>query len=210
MGPNHLTTLKRACGFTAEADKMLPEQPGEGRRTGNRPAFALRAVLEAAIVAAGAVIGPLLADIRLRGYFHAAALADLDLRHVAAWVSGSRPEEPEEILYSTAGAATHLADQLAEMRGEANKPISTVRMTMSRALAFLADPSLSAAVLPDSGQSLDIPEFLRETGTLYLIAETRGEDAPSRLCLPAWRTRSTTWPRCWAASCPPEGWTRRC
>jgi type IV secretory pathway TraG/TraD family ATPase VirD4 len=114
----------------------------------------------------------------LRGYFHAAALAGLDLRHVAAWVSGSRPEEPEEILYSAAGAATHLADQLAEMRGEANKTISTVRMTMSRALAFLADPSLAAAVLPDSGQSLDIPEFLRETGTLYLIAETRGDDAP--------------------------------
>src|SRR5579859_6946756 len=114
----------------------------------------------------------------LRGYFHAAALAGLDLRHVAAWVSGSRPEEPEEILYSTAGAATHLADQLAEMRGEANKTISTVRMTMSRALAFLADPHLAAAVLPQPGQSLDIPEFLRETGTLYLIAETRGDDAP--------------------------------
>ena len=77
----------------------------------------------------------------LRGYFHAAALAGLDLRHVAAWVSGTRPEEPEDILYSTAGAATHLADQLAEMRGEANKTISTVRMTMSRALAFLADPA---------------------------------------------------------------------
>ena len=114
----------------------------------------------------------------LRGYFHAAALAGLDLRHVAAWVSGSRPEEPEEILYSTAGAATHLADQLAEMRGEANKTISTVRMTMSRALAFLADPRLAAAVLPEPGQSLDIPEFLRETGTLYLIAETRGDDSP--------------------------------
>ena len=114
----------------------------------------------------------------LRGYFHAAALAGLDLRHVAAWVSGSRPEEPEEILYSTAGAATHLADQLAEMRGEANKTISTVRMTMSRALAFLADPRLAAAVLPEPGQSLDIPEFLREAGTLYLIAETRGEDSP--------------------------------
>ena len=49
---------------------------------------------------------------------------------------------------------------------------------MSRALAFLADPHLATAVLPEPSQSLDIPEFLRETGTLYLIAETRGEDAP--------------------------------
>ena len=64
------------------------------------------------------------------------------------------------------------------MRGESNKTISTVRMTMSRSLAFLADPALAASVLPEEGESLDIPSFLRETGTLYLIAETRGEDAP--------------------------------
>jgi type IV secretory pathway TraG/TraD family ATPase VirD4 len=64
------------------------------------------------------------------------------------------------------------------MRGEANKTISTVRMTMSRALAFLADPALAAAVLPGPGRGLDIPTFVREAGTLYLIAETRGEDAP--------------------------------
>ena len=49
---------------------------------------------------------------------------------------------------------------------------------MSRSLAFLADPALAGCVLPEEGQSLDIPEFLREAGTLYLIAETRGQDAP--------------------------------
>ena len=114
----------------------------------------------------------------LRAYFHAAALAGLDLRHVARWVSGASDHEAEDILYTTAGAAHHLAAQLAEMRGEANKTISTVRMTMSRALAFLADPQLAAAVLPDPGQSLDLQAFLCEAGTLYLIAESRGEDAP--------------------------------
>jgi len=45
---------------------MHPEQPGEGGRTGNWPALTLRAVLETAIVAAGAVVGPLLACIRTR------------------------------------------------------------------------------------------------------------------------------------------------
>jgi type IV secretion system protein VirD4 len=114
----------------------------------------------------------------LRAYFHAAALAGLDLRHVARWVSGARDDEAEDILATTPGAARHLATQLAEMRGEANKTISTVRMTMSRSLAFLADPALAAAVLPDPGESLDIEGFLRQAGTLYLIAETRGEDAP--------------------------------
>ena len=49
---------------------------------------------------------------------------------------------------------------------------------MSRALAFLADPALAAAVLPDRGRSLNIGQFLHQTGTLYLIAESIGEDAP--------------------------------
>src|SRR6185437_8606575 len=87
-------------------------------------------------------------------------------------------DEPEDILFQAPGAARHLAAQLAELRGEANKTISTVRMTMSRALAFLADPALAECVLPDDGQSLDIPSFLRDVGTLYLIAEAHGENSP--------------------------------
>jgi type IV secretory pathway TraG/TraD family ATPase VirD4 len=49
---------------------------------------------------------------------------------------------------------------------------------MSRALAFLADPALAASVRPVPGCSFDIEEFLQQAGTLYLIAETRGEDSP--------------------------------
>ena len=114
----------------------------------------------------------------LRAYFHAAALAGYDLRHVARWVSGSLEGEAETILSTYPTAASHLADQLAEMRGEANKTISTVRMTMSRAVAFLANPALAASVHPGPGESLDIGAFLRSAGTLYLIAESRGEDSP--------------------------------
>ena len=115
----------------------------------------------------------------LRAYFHAASLAGFDLRHVAKWVSGHYEGEAETILATYPDAAAHLADQLTEMRGEANKTISTVRMTMSRALNFLADPALAAAVLPQPGdQPLNIEDFLTSSGTLYLIAESRGGDAP--------------------------------
>jgi type IV secretion system protein VirD4 len=51
----------------------------------------------------------------LRAYFHAAALAGLDLRRVAQWVSGIRQDEPEEILATASGAAAHLGDQLAQL-----------------------------------------------------------------------------------------------
>jgi hypothetical protein len=85
----------------------------------------------------------------LRGYFHAAALAGYDLRAVAAWVSGADPELPEQILNSA--GARQWALTLSELRSEARKTAATVRMVMSRALSFMADPALAASVLPGPG-----------------------------------------------------------
>ena len=112
----------------------------------------------------------------LRGYFCAAALADYDLRAVAAWVSGADPDVPERIL--AAAGAHQWALTLAELRSEAHKTAATVRMVMSRALAFMADPDLAACVLPAPGAGFDIPAFLREAGTVYMIAEAVSEEAP--------------------------------
>ena len=112
----------------------------------------------------------------LRGYFHAAALARYDLRAVAAWVAGADPDVPERILI--AAGAHQWAHTLAELRSEAHKTAATVRMVMSRALAFMADPALAASVLPGPGDGFDIPSFLDGTGTVYLIAEAVSEEAP--------------------------------
>ena len=112
----------------------------------------------------------------LRGYFCAAALAGFDMRAVAAWVSGADPDVPERIL--AAAGARQWALTLAELRSEAHKTAATVRMVMSRALSFMADPDLAASVLPGPGEGFSIPEFLGSCGTVYLIAEATGEDAP--------------------------------
>jgi type IV secretion system protein VirD4 len=112
----------------------------------------------------------------LRGYFHAAALGGYDLRAVAAWVSGADPDVPEQILVTV--GARQWALTLAELRSEAHKTAATVRMVMSRALSFMADPALAASVLPGPGEGFDIPEFLRAAGTVYMIAEAATEDAP--------------------------------
>ena len=112
----------------------------------------------------------------LRGYFHAAALADYDLRTVAAWVSGADPDVPERIL--AAAGAHQWAVTLSELRSEAQKTTATVRMVMSRALAFMADPALAACVLPEPGTGFDIPDFLYDVGTVYMIAEAVSEEAP--------------------------------
>jgi type IV secretory pathway TraG/TraD family ATPase VirD4 len=112
----------------------------------------------------------------LRGYFCAAALAGYDMRAVAAWVSGADPHVPERIL--AAAGARQWARTLAELRSEAHKTAATVRMVMSRAISFMADPALAASVLPSPGEGFDITSFLRDRGTVYMIAEAIGEDAP--------------------------------
>jgi type IV secretion system protein VirD4 len=112
----------------------------------------------------------------LRGYFCAAALAGYDLRAVTAWVSGADPELPERIL--TAAGADQWALTLAELRSEAHKTAATVRMVMSRALSFMADPDLAASILPVPGNGFEIPAFLAEAGTVYMIAEAVSEESP--------------------------------
>ena len=110
----------------------------------------------------------------LRAYFHAAALTGTDLGTVAAWVAGADPGIAEDIL-AAAGAA-QWALTLAELRSEAQKTAATVRMVMSRALSFMADPALAVSVLPGPGEGFDIGGFLAAAGTVYMIAEAVTEE----------------------------------
>jgi type IV secretory pathway TraG/TraD family ATPase VirD4 len=112
----------------------------------------------------------------LRAYFHAAALTGADLGTVAGWVAGADPGTAEDIL-AAAGAA-QWALTLAELRSEAQKTAATVRMVMSRALSFMADPALAVSVLPGPGEGFDIGAFLADAGTVYMIAEAVTEEAP--------------------------------
>jgi type IV secretion system protein VirD4 len=114
----------------------------------------------------------------LRAYFHAAALAGGDMRLVTSWVLSHDTAGAEEVLRRH--GSDEWAAQLAQLRGQAAKTAETIRMTMSRALAFMGDPALAASVLPSQGHGLDIGEFLAADGTLYLVAEAAdaGGEAP--------------------------------
>ena len=105
--------------------------------------------------------------------------AGLDLTAVARCVTGLDNTDAERILtVDGSPTASQWAGQLAELRGHADKTAQTIRMTMSRALSFLADPALAAAVQPAPDSSFNIERYLRNPETQYLIAETRGEDSP--------------------------------
>jgi len=111
----------------------------------------------------------------LRGLFHAAALAGGDMRLVVAWALGNA-QDAEDIL--TRAGATQWALELGELRGEADKTAATIKMVLSRALSFMTDPKLMQSVLPDGEPGFDIEQFLRQSGTLYLIAGSEHDDSP--------------------------------
>lgn len=111
----------------------------------------------------------------MRGMFHAAALAGTDMRTVVRWALGDA-SEAEHIL--AGNDAPQWAAELAEMHSEAQKTAATVRMVLSRALAFMTDPPLAESVLPRPGGAFSIPDFLRESGTLYMIADSAAAEAP--------------------------------
>jgi len=112
----------------------------------------------------------------LRCLFPAAALTDGDMRQVTSWALGTA--EPAEDILARSGAV-QWALELAELRGEAQKTAQTIRMVLTRALAFMADPALARSVLPPAAEpGFDIESFLHQRGTLYLIAEAEHDDSP--------------------------------
>ena len=152
----------------------------------------------------------------LRAMFYAAALACYDLRAVVRWITDSA-EEAEDILRHAAGdgdphrdsltqaAARQWSAELRELRGEAVKTAATITMVLSRALSFMTDPALAVCVLPDPAGSLSVPDFLRESGTIYLIADTAAAEAPLAPVFAAFASE-VHWVRPHAVA----AWTRPC
>jgi len=111
----------------------------------------------------------------LRGMLCAAALAGGDMRLVTQWALGSAQQAEN---YLTSHGATQWGLELGELRSEAQKTAATIRMVLSRALAFMNDPNLAASVLPGPGAGLDMIGFLAANGTLYMIADNTQEHSP--------------------------------
>ena len=113
---------------------------------------------------------------QLRALLCAAALAGADLRAVAHWILSGQTQDAEEILLASGRGAW--AATVAQMRGKAEKTTATIRLVLTTAVAFMADPALAECVLPGPGGGFDIATFLRQQGTLYLIGESRGQSTP--------------------------------
>jgi len=112
----------------------------------------------------------------LRAMMYAAAIVGADMRTVTGWALDNGASLEAEKVLEDAGA--HMwAKELKQLRGEAQKTADTIRMTLASALQFMVDPSLAQSVITD-GDGLDIRQFIREGGSLYLITSSQGQESP--------------------------------
>lgn len=118
----------------------------------------------------------------LRAMFYGAAYArsqgaNFGLADVARWALTDHSEQAEDIL-KDAGAG-HWSEELRQLRGQAQKTAETIRMYLSQALQFMADPALAAAVSPRPDEPpFDLHDFATSRDTLYMIAQGQDEHSP--------------------------------
>jgi len=112
----------------------------------------------------------------LAGLMHAGALMGADMRMVAAWAFTSTAEA-EEMLRQRGDR--EMASVVHELHNSpAEKTAATFQMVLSQILGFLMFPELARCVLPAAGLGFDIRQFIRSSGTLYMIADADNEVSP--------------------------------
>jgi type IV secretion system protein VirD4 len=109
-------------------------------------------------------------------FLHAAALDHRPMTDVYRWAHGIDSTVPEQILAAHTGTARGWLGPLREIR-RPGRTSDSVRMTVTRSLAWLADPAVAAATSPGPGEGFDVADFVSGAGTLYMIGSGR-EEAP--------------------------------
>jgi type IV secretion system protein VirD4 len=109
-------------------------------------------------------------------FLHAAALDQRAMTDVYRWAHGIDANVPEQILATHPGTARSWLGPLREIR-RPGRTADSIRMTVTRALAWLADPAVASATSPGPGEGFDVADFVSGSGTLYMIGSGR-EEAP--------------------------------
>jgi type IV secretory pathway TraG/TraD family ATPase VirD4 len=138
--------------------------------------------VRALVTASGAGLGARHADhwrenaIRLlRGYFHAAALADRGIRGTLRWLARNELREPSIILARTGGGVGEAwADELEGMTRVPPEELGSIFSAARTALGALQNGRVLASC--DNPQQLDAERFLRSRSTLYLVSPTADQD----------------------------------
>ena len=144
----------------------------------------------------------------LASLLHAAALDGRTMADVYQWAHGIDDAEAERILTAHPGAAGGWLGPIQEVR-RPGRTADSIRMTVTRALAWLADPAVVEATMPGPGEGFDVTEFVSGRNTLYMIGAGRDE-APIARCSARSPSTYTPGPRSSARCSRTADWTRRC
>jgi type IV secretion system protein VirD4 len=112
---------------------------------------------------------------------HAAALLGGDMGDVWAWSNGYGTGTVDDARTHPA-ASVHLFGSLAEL-DRPGKTADSIRLTMSKALTWLAIPGIRAMVTGPAAGPFDVGDFTDARGTIYMLAPG-GDSAP---CAPLFR-----------------------
>jgi type IV secretion system protein VirD4 len=112
----------------------------------------------------------------LASLLHAAALDGRTMHDVYEWAHGVNGAVPEQILSAHPSAASGWLGPIQEIR-RPGRTADSIRMTVTRALAWMADPAVEAATSAGPGEGFDVADFVSGRNTLYMIGTGR-EEAP--------------------------------
>lgn len=118
----------------------------------------------------------------IQALLHAAALDERGAGDLYRWsLNPSVATEAVRILQNRSQAAAGWAESLEAMIQADPRTRDSIWQGVSLAFGALADPRVLAALSPGPGESFDPESFLRERGTLYLLATGSGAGASAGL-----------------------------
>lgn len=121
-------------------------------------------------------------EVAIQCLLHAAALDDRDTRTLYQWsLAPTAASDAVNILRSNTGAADGWAEALEAMIQADPRTRDSIWHGVSLAFASLADPRVLTALSPTAGEQFDPSAFLRNRGTLFLLATGAGSGAAAAL-----------------------------
>jgi type IV secretion system protein VirD4 len=109
----------------------------------------------------------------LAGWLHAAAVAGRGMDDVLAWALDERLDESVKILRDHPAAAAGTAAMLDAAYRSPDVTRSNLWTTAQTAIAPLLAPAARATFAPPPGQGIDLEDFLRRNGTIYLLVSDK-------------------------------------
>lgn len=194
--PDNLTATLRARERKGPVAVFDPQQLAPGLSAGMRwsPVRGCQDPLTAMIRAKGLATATGFGGVQDAGFWegkttaaiqallHAAALDGRDARTLYQWaLNPTLAGDAVRILSTHPGAADGWADSLDAMVQADPRTRDSIWQGVSLALAALADPRVLDAVSPAVGEEFDPESFLRDGGTLYLLATGAGAGASAAL-----------------------------